>query len=114
VDRTILVVVNAHRADRALAEVEDFVTVRRAFAGNGRRLVITIQMILVSPVAELYAFEQLIGDVRIAGRGEEGWEPIKPREDAVLHRVRRDVAGPARDAGHAEAAFHDCAVALCQ
>src|SRR5207245_9413312 len=30
VDETILVVVNAHRADRALAEVEDFVTRGRA------------------------------------------------------------------------------------
>ena len=69
-------------------------------------------MVLVSPVAELHALEQLVGDVRVAGGGEEGGEPVQAGEDAVLHRVRRDMAGPAQDARHAEAAFHDRPFAL--
>ena len=50
--------------------------------------------------------------VGIAGGGEEGREPVQAGEDAVLHRVRRNLAGPAQDAGHAEAAFHDGPFAL--
>src|SRR2546423_609616 len=114
VNEPVLVVVNANRADGAFAKVEDFVTRGRAFAGNGRRLVITIQVILVSPVAEFHTFEQLVGDVRVTSSGEEGWEPIQTREDAVLHGVRCHMTGPAQDARHAEAAFHDCAFALCE
>ena len=53
-----------------------------------------------------------LGDVRVAGGGEEGREPVQAGQDAVLHRVRRDVAGPADDARHAEAAFHDRPFAL--
>src|SRR5206468_5593015 len=112
VDETILVVVNAHRADRALAEVEDFVTRGRAFAGNGRRLVITIEMVLVSPVAEFYTLKQLVSDVRVARGCEEGREPVETGEDAVLHGVCRNVSGPAQDARHAEATFHDRPFAL--
>src|SRR5437667_8979080 len=103
VDETILVVVNAHRADRALAEVEDFVTRGRAFAGNGRRLVITIEMVLVSPVAEFYTLKQLVSDVRVARGCEEGREPVETGEDAVLHGVCRNVSGPAEDARNADA-----------
>src|SRR5258708_20879909 len=114
VNEPVLVVVNRNRADGAFARVEDFVTGGWAFAGNGRRLVITIEMVLVSPVTEFHAFEQLVGDVRITGSGEEGWEPIKTREDAVLHGVRCHMTGPAQDARHAEAAFHDCAFALSE
>ena len=43
---------------------------------------------------------------------EEGREPVQAGEDAVLHRVRRHMAGPAQDARHAEAAFHDRPFAL--
>ena len=96
VDETILVVVNAHRADGAFAEVEDFVARGRAFAGDGGHLVVAVQMVLVSPVAEVHALEQLVGDVRIAGGVKEGREPVHAGEDAVLHGVRRDVAGPAQ------------------
>ena len=112
VDEAELVVVNAHRADGAFAEVEDFVTRGRAFAGDAGHLVIAVEMVLVGAVAEFHALEQLVGDVRIAGGGEEGREPIHAGEDAVLHGVRRDVAGPASDARHAEAAFHDRPFAL--
>src|SRR5438552_5611582 len=62
VDETILVVVNTHRADGAFAEVEDLVTVRWAFAGDSVHLVVTVQVGLVSPVAEFHALKQLVSD----------------------------------------------------
>ena len=59
-----------------------------------------------------HALQQFVGDVRIAGGGEEGRQPVQAGEDAVLHRVRRHMAGPAQDAGHAEAAFEDGSLGL--
>src|SRR5882724_10050097 len=85
VNEPVLVVVNANRADGAFAEVEDFVTVRWPFAGDGVHLIVAVQMVLISPVAEFHTLKQLIGDVRVTGSGEEGGEPIKTREDAILH-----------------------------
>ena len=59
VDEAELVVVDAHRADGALAEVEDLVARRRALAGDHGRLVVAVEMVLVGPVADLHALEQL-------------------------------------------------------
>src|SRR3954452_18848309 len=89
IDEAILVVIDAHRTDGAFAEVEDLVTRRRALAGDGGGLVVAIKMVLVLAVAELNAFQQLLGDVRIPSGREEGGEPVESREDAVLHRVLR-------------------------
>src|SRR4029077_6799224 len=66
IDETILVVVNSHRADCAFAEVEDFVTLRWALARDGSHLIVAIQVVLVSPVAEFHTLEQLVSDVRVA------------------------------------------------
>src|SRR6266536_3387313 len=96
VNETELVVVNAHSANRAFAEVEDFVARGRTFAGDGGRLVVAVQMVLVSPVAEFHTLEQLVSDVWVAGGSEEGGKPVHAREDAVLNRVRRHMAGPAQ------------------
>src|SRR3954454_13903712 len=85
VNKTILVVIDSHRANCAFTEVEDFVTVRLAFASDGSRLVVAIEVILIGPIAEFYAFEQLIADVRITAGIEESWEPAHSREEAVLH-----------------------------
>src|SRR5437867_9741948 len=52
VDETKLVVVNTDRADGAFAEIEDFVTRGRTLAGDGGHLIVAIQMVLVSPVAD--------------------------------------------------------------
>src|SRR5258708_23299223 len=54
VNEPVLVVVNANRADGAFAEVEDLVALGRTFAGDGVRLVVTVQMVLVSPVTEFH------------------------------------------------------------
>src|SRR5436309_15933027 len=69
-------------------------------------------MVLVSPIAEFYTFEQLVSNVRVAGCREEGRKPVQAGEDAVLHRVRRDMAGPAQNSRHAKAAFHNRPFAL--
>src|SRR5208283_5986883 len=107
-----LIVVDAYRTDSALAEVEDFVTRGRPFAGDGGHLVIAIQMVLVSPVADRLALQQFLADVRIAGRGHEGRKPVQAGEDAVLHGVSRHMARPAKDRGHAETALEDCSLGL--
>ena len=62
-------------------------------------------MILVGAVAQLYAFEELVGDIGIAGSGDQRREPVETGEDAVLNRAGLDVSGPADDRGYAETAF---------
>ena len=81
VNEAILVVVNAHRAEGAFAEIEDFVARGRAFAGDGGHLVVAVQMVLVSPVAKVHALEQLVGDVRDCRRrrGRSGTSPCRRR-----------------------------------
>ena len=48
----------------------------------------------------------------IAGGGDEGREPVEPGDDAVLDLAGRHLARPADHRRHAEAAFHDRALAL--
>src|SRR4029450_10422848 len=86
----------------------------RTFSGYGVHLVVAIQVVLVRPVAELYALKQLISDVGVAGSGEESGEPIETGEDAVLNGVCGNVARPAQHARHAEATLHDRPFALCE
>src|SRR5438034_6083247 len=54
IDETIFVVVDTNRADRAFAKIKDFMTRGRTLAGDGSHLVVPIQVVLVSPVAELH------------------------------------------------------------
>src|SRR6476620_7801464 len=62
-------------------------------------------MVLVSTVAKLDAFEELIRDLVVAGSGAQCREPVKARENSVLNRPRFDMARPTNDARHAETAF---------
>ena len=87
------------------AEVEELVALRRPLARQQVHLVVAVEVVLVGPVAELHALEQLVGDVRVAGGGAQRGEPVEAGEDAVLDRARLDLARPADDARHAEAAF---------
>jgi hypothetical protein len=48
----------------------------RPLAFQQIHLVIAIQMILVAPVSELHALQQLVDDVRIPGCGAQSREPI--------------------------------------
>ncbi len=111
-NETIFVVVNADRTNGAFAEIEYLVAGGGALAGDRRGLVIAVEMVFICRIPEFHALEQLIGDVRIAGGGEEGREPIHAREDTVLDGIGGDMAGPAEEARNAEAAFIDRAFAL--
>src|SRR5262245_27141200 len=62
-------------------------------------------MVLIRPIAELYALQQLLGDIRIAGSGAEGWEPVEPGENSILDCARLHMARPTDDARHPEAAL---------
>src|SRR6516162_1441249 len=64
-------------------------------------------MVFVFAIAEFDAFEELVGDVRIARGRAKSREPIEPGDDAVLDRARLDVSRPTSNARDAEAAFHD-------
>ena len=66
VDEAEFVIVNPHRANRAFAKIENFMTRRRPFACDGGHLVVAIQMVLVRPVTDRFAFQQFFSDVRIA------------------------------------------------
>ena len=83
----------------------DLMALGRALASEQVHLVVAVEMVLVGPVAELHALQQLVGDVRVAGRRQQGGEPIEAGEDAVLDRARLDLARPADDGRRAEAAF---------
>src|SRR5262249_55178848 len=71
-------------------------------------------MVLVTPVAELNTVEQLIGDIRIASGGAQCWKPIETGYDSILNGAWLDMARPARDAWHAEAALTDCSFGLAE
>ena len=57
VDKAELIVVNAHRSDGAFDEVKNLMPFGWAFSGDRVHLVIAIQMVLVSPVAEFHTLK---------------------------------------------------------
>src|SRR5258706_2071326 len=67
-------------------------------------------MVLVGPVTECHALEQLIGDVWIARCSNQGGIPVKARKQPVLDGARLDVARPAHYARHPEATLKDSAL----
>src|SRR5271166_5457729 len=104
-EKLVLEVIHSHRAEVRSSEIKDLMASGGPFALKQGHLVIPIEMVLIRPVAELYALEELILDVRIAGRSEERGVPVHARKDSVLDCPGLDVSGPARDAGHPEPAF---------
>src|SRR5882724_9490597 len=112
VDETILEVVDAHGTQFAFAEVPDFVPVRRSLAGDHVHLVIAVQMALEGRVTDLLALLQLLCNVRVTGRRQEGGKPVQSGNDTVLDLAGRHLARPTDHAGYAEATFHDGAFAL--
>ena len=102
-----LVVADPHRDDVAVvAEVDDGVS--RALlhlAGQVGNHVVAVEMDLVGLVADRAAVEELLGDVRIAGGGEQRRKHVDVRDDAVQHRAGLDLARPAHEARHAPAAL---------
>ena len=69
----VLEVVHPHRAELRASEVENLMASGGTFALEQSHLVITVQMVLVGPVAELHALEELVGDVRIARGVDRRW-----------------------------------------
>src|SRR6185295_12339912 len=79
-------------------EVEKLMALGRPLVLQEVRLVVAIEVVLVGPVAEPRALEQLVCDVRIAGGGEQGREPVQGGKDAVLDRAWFDLARPTGNA----------------
>src|SRR5262245_57062295 len=92
IDEPVLVVADAHRTERRLGEVEDLVALRRPLAGDEVHLVVAVQMDLVRAFAELLTFLELLGDIRVTGRGQEGREPVEAGDDPVLDLAGRHLA----------------------
>src|SRR5262245_28479258 len=62
-------------------------------------------MNLVGLSAELFAFLELLGDVRVAGGSYESGEPVEPGDNPVLDPAGGHATRPAEQARDAEAAF---------
>ena len=62
-------------------------------------------MVLVGAADRLIAGLQLLDDVRLAGHGEEGREPVVVLHDLVRDLARLDLARPAHHHRNAERAF---------
>src|SRR5207247_4864070 len=71
VDKAILVVINANRAERALAEIKNLVSLRRPLARDQIELIVAVEVVLIGAIAKLHALEQLILDVWASGGCEE-------------------------------------------
>src|SRR5208337_4805455 len=103
--KLVLEIVHPYRTEFRSSEIEDLMASRGPCALKQGHLVIPIEMVLIRPVTELYALEELVLYVRIAGRSEESGVPVKAGKDSVLDRPGLNVSRPARDAWHPERAF---------
>ncbi len=68
-------------------------------------LVVAVEMDLVGVAVGLIALEALADDVRLAGDGAQGGNPIVVAHEFVGDCAGFDVTGPAHEARHAEGAF---------
>src|SRR5262245_20972653 len=105
ISEPVLVVADTDCAEGAFGEIKDFVALRFALASDQVGLVVAVKIHPVIPVADLLALLELVGDVRIAGRSYEGWEPVEPRHELVLDLACGHPARPTDDRRHAEAAL---------
>src|SRR5262245_54202720 len=72
-----LEVTEAKSAQARTTEVEDFLALGWASTGKKIHLIIAVEMVLIGPVAEPDALEELVGNIRISrGRCQSG-EPIE-------------------------------------
>src|SRR5262249_47318549 len=83
-------------------------------SGKKIRLIVSIEMHFVRAAADLFAFFELINNIRVAGSRNEGWEPVQAREDTVLYLAGGNVARPADYCRYAEAAFEGGAFSTCK
>ena len=85
--------------------VEEFAALVRALAGEQVALVVAVEVNLEGLAGGIVALQQLVLDVRLAGRGDQRRRPVLGREDVVDLGARRHQAGPAHHRRHAIAAF---------
>ena len=100
------VVVAQRREVAVVGDVEEVLArarVRRA--GEVVELVVPVEVHLVPGAVELGAGLEPVGDVGVAGRREQGDEPVVVADDAVEDLPGRDVAGPADHRRHAVGAL---------
>src|SRR6516162_5035049 len=67
-------------------------------------------MYLVCAISKLLALLELIRDVGVAGRRDQGWEPVQPGCDFILHFSGWHLAGPAQDHRYPKATFERSAL----
>src|SRR6185312_3363029 len=100
-----LVVADPHRDDLAvIAEVhEGLPRALLRLAGQVRNQVVAVEMDLVGGVADLVAIEALLSDLVITGDGQDRWQHVDVRADAVHRRASLDLVRPAEETRHAPA-----------
>src|SRR6266850_4017980 len=98
-----LVVANPHRDDVAvIAKVHDvFSRALLYLTSQVRNLVVPVQMNLVCLTPNPGSVEELLGNVRVAGRRKQCREHVDVRDNAVKYRARLDLAWPTNEAWHA-------------
>ena len=85
--------------------VEELAALVRASAGEQIALVVAVEVNPEGLAGGGVALQQLVLDVRLAGRGDQRRRPVLGGEDVVDLGARRHQAGPAYHRRHAVAAF---------
>src|SRR5262249_51384182 len=78
------VIVDSKGTQLWTGEVENLMPSGRSVAEQKVHLVVAVEVVLVTTVAQLHPFEELNLDVGVAGCVCEGGEPVETGKDAVL------------------------------
>ena len=102
-----LVVAVAHGQQiEVVGEVPQYLPPALVFlAGQVGKLVVAVQVVLEGPSRGAVAFLEFVGDVGIAGRRDQGGEPVQAGKNFVGDLSRLDMPGPAHQGRDPEAAF---------
>src|SRR5262249_41180262 len=103
------VIVDSKGTQLWTGEVENLMPSGRSVAEQKVHLVVAVEEVLVTIVAQLHPFEGLNLVVGGDGVSCEGGEPVETGKDAVLNRAGFNLARPADNARHAETALKTCA-----
>src|SRR4051812_11667339 len=83
---------------------------RRSLAGDQIQLIVAVEVVLVGLAAEIDALQELVRNVWISGRSQEGRIPVEAGYDPVLDGTGLHLARPADDGRHPEATFRNSAL----
>ena len=84
---------------------ERFPRALRDLPGQVGDEVVTVEVNLVGPVADLVALEQFVLNLRVASHGHKGRQPVEVGDDVIGHTARLDLARPADHRRHPVGAF---------